>query len=253
MNKLLSRFQYYKRYPSNVIIGGSEGRKLKNFRVFQFSLLVFFLFIQPLFLYGEEFSYSGDKMSSYYSQGRERALLTGNAKLKTSSLDIKADRIELYGKDYQFAWCSGNIDLTDNKRGIIIKGDTLYYDRDQELSRIQGNVYLEDKDNEVIIKGRFLENREKQNVLIVQLGVRIIKDDMICRSEMAIYRRSEDILELMGLPLVYKGRDWFEATRIIINLETDEMTLEGGVQGVIKQDDKSEPEAESITDSEETP
>ena len=90
------------------------------------------------------------------------------------------------------------------------------------------------------VKGGFIENHDKDEITIIQIGVRLLKEDMICRSEFARYFRKDDILELSGLPVVFWKGDEYKATKITINLDTEEISLEGEVRGSITSEDEEE-------------
>jgi lipopolysaccharide export system protein LptA len=68
---------------------------------------------------------------------------------------------------------------------------------------------------------------------ILQISVRLFKDDMVCRSEYAVYDRKEKLLDLTGFPIVYKKDDEFNADRIRVDLDTDDVMMEGSVSGTI--------------------
>ena len=69
---------------------------------------------------------------------------------------------------------------------------------------------------------------------VFQISVRLFKDDMVCRSEFAVYRRNEKLLELSGFPVVFKKDDEYRADRIQVDLDTDHVSMEGSVSGTIK-------------------
>ena len=78
------------------------------------------------------------------------------------------------------------------KRGIEITSDELLYDRQARTTRVQGNAVMVDRKNEVVIKGGVIEDWEAEGETLIQIGVRILKNDLVCRSEFARYRRDED-------------------------------------------------------------
>ncbi len=224
-----------------------------NPRSISLSILGLCLFLQ-LPLRADTISFEADSVSSEMAKGKEKTTLVGNAKLKMDNADIKADRIEILGKDNQYAFCSGNVTLLDTKKGLLISTESLKYDRKKELSRMEGPTILEDKQNKVVIKGSFVESDGKSEITVIQIGVRILKDDMVCRSEYALYRRKEKTLELTGLPIVVKGGDEYRASRIDINIDNNEIKLDGSVKGSIKQaaaspSPSSSPTASPSTDS----
>jgi lipopolysaccharide export system protein LptA len=75
-------------------------------------------------------------------------------------------------------------------------------------------------------------------------------EDFTARSEFARYRRDDNVVELSGLPIVYWEDDTYEATRIVVNLDTDEITLEGQVQGsIVTEEEEDESSAEGGAES----
>jgi len=68
------------------------------------------------------------------------------------------------------------------------------------------------------------------------VGVRIFKDELVCRSQYALYRRTEKTLDLTGLPVVFKDGNEFRADRMRVDLETDDVVMEGSVSGSIQQE-----------------
>ena len=200
-------------------------------------LVLLLLGMTPL-LFGDTFSYAGDSATTVLAEGSQHALLTGHAQVKTQDLRITADNIELFGKDFIYAQCKGNVRVVDTKRGLDLTSQELFYDRDRKVARIRGNAVMSDLKNEMVVKGGFIEDRDTEQITIVQIGVRIFKKDIVCRAEFAKYWREKKILELSGMPWVSKASDIYQAARITINLDTEDISLEGDVQGTIQTPDK---------------
>ncbi len=204
-------------------------------------------------LAADTFTYSGDAMSTSLAEGSERALLKGNARIDTENLRITADEIELFGKDYIYAQCRGSVRVVDAKRGIELASRELFYNRKEKIARIKGNAVMTDLKNEMVVKGGFIEDRDTEQLTIVQIGVRILKKDLVCRSEFAKYWREKEILELSGMPFVTRKGDEYQAARIVVDLDTEQMTFEGDVKGTLRSgdqvaDQKPASEQEPATD-----
>ena len=197
------------------------------------------LALAPAGLSAETFSFSGDSTTMSLAEGGQRALLTGHGRVESRDLRITADSIELFGKDFIYAQAHGNVRVVDARRGLDLTSQELFYDRDRKIARVRGNATLADLKNEMVVKGGFIEDRDTEQITIVQIGVRIFRKDIVCRSEFALYQRDKKILELSGMPWVSKGGDVYQAARITINLDTEEITLEGSVQGTLE--DKGKP------------
>lgn len=227
------------------LIPEERGKKMnKRFLIFPF--LSFFIFVSLLNLLvcakvsADTFEFSGDRFSTVMSKGREYTVLSGNAKIISESTVITAARIELYGDDYRFAECSGMIRVEDSEKGFFIEAEKMVFDRKDDISRIEGAVVMEDFRNEVVVKGNYLEYAGETETATVQIGVRILKEDMACRSEFARYTRKNKVLELSGLPVAHWKGDVYRALKITVNLDTDEIFLEGKVSGIIYTEQEEE-------------
>lgn len=212
-------------------------------------LLLLFFIVSPVI--AEDIHFQGDSMSTILARGKKRTVLTGHAFLETEDNLIKADRIELYGEDFEYVECDGNINVQNNKEGIHITANRLYYDRAEKRIIFYDNAVLEDLENELIVKGDYIESWEEEEITIIQIGVRIIREDMICRSEMARYIRKEDRLELSGIPRVFWKGDEYNALKINIDLKNDEILLEGDVQGEVfwESEEAEKPEELKAADT----
>lgn len=221
-------------------------------------LLALLLLCSTLYA-ADDFSFFGDSLSSSRGKGKEHTSLKGNAGIISNSTRIKADNIEIYGSDNDFAECTGTVEVIDNEKGISLKAERLFFNRRDDIIRVEGAAVMEDMKNEVIVKGNFLEYMGSDETCLIQIGVRILKDDMVCRSEFARYNRNDEILELTGMPVVFWKNDEYRALRIIVNLDKDEITLEGKVTGSIftekedKDEETEQPEEEGEKPEEETP
>ncbi|HUX52228.1 MAG TPA: LptA/OstA family protein [Spirochaetia bacterium] len=189
-----------------------------------------------------DIQFSADQLDSTLAKGNEHTTLVGNARVHTKNTEIHADRIELYGTDFRYAICTGHVDVVDSERNIHLTGDTFFYDRQTEIARMEGNAVMEDMKNEVVVKAGFIESRGQENVVLIQIGVRIFKKNVVARSEFAIYHRDTDKLELSGMPVAYYKGDEYRAGRISIDLKTDDISLEGQVSGqIVTTGNKSTP------------
>jgi len=191
-------------------------------------------------------------MSTSLARGRERTILRGEARIKSDQTEISADEIEIFGKDFQFAECRGNVAARDIEKQLFITSDMLRFDRVSKNLLAVGNAYMEDEINEIIIRGHRLENRDEEDMVIIQIGARIIKKDLAARAEFAIYRRETNTLELSGMPVLFWKRDEYRATRIVMNLDTEEITLLGAVTGMIVSENETEktPETDTVAGAE---
>ena len=184
--------------------------------------------------WGETFTFRADRMSGGRATGREVIVLTGNAEVRSDKLLLRAERIEIHGDNNRFVDCSGNVLGHEEEKDIFFRTDRLRYDRTLKIARLEGNSTLEDRKNELVARARFIEYDDENEVAIMQISVRLFKNDLVCRSEYSVYRRIEKMLWLSGFPVVYKKDDEYRAERIRVDLETDDVIMEGDVQGSIR-------------------
>jgi lipopolysaccharide export system protein LptA len=191
----------------------------------------------------EPISFSAGSVKSSLAKGKERTILSGKASVKTGSISIVADRIELFGTDFVYLDCTGSVIVVDTERQIRLESPSLYYDRTKKLARAQGPSVLQDDKNKLVLKAEWIENDGENEITLAQVAVRIIKDKLACRAEYALYRRKENMLELSGSPSAYKDGDKYEASRITVNTETEDIRLEGAVKGSVSDKTAADPAA----------
>lgn len=189
----------------------------------------------------ETIEFSAQKMSGSMKQGQDYTKLSGGAKIKTASMEIQADTIELYGKDFRFIKAEGSVRGVQEEDGLEFSCETMEYDREEKLALFTGAVVLEDKENHVVAKAQRIEYREKDAIAIMQIEVELTKDESISTCAFALYRKEEKLLEMTGNPQVVQGNDTFRAQEIVFNLDTEEITLDGRVKGTVTEEgeDKS--------------
>ena len=195
--------------------------------------IILILLISIRTISAETFTFKADRMSGSRALGRESTILIGNAEVRSNNLLLRAERIELHGDDNRFIECFGNVWGHEEDKDILFITDRLRYDRTLKIARLEGNSTLEDRQNEIVARGRFIEYDEENEIAVMQISVRLFKDDMVCRAEYAVYRRIDELLDLAGFPVVYKGEDEFRADRIRVDLDTDDVMMEGSVEGTI--------------------
>ena len=183
----------------------------------------------------EIIEFSAKKMSGSMKQNQDYTTLSGGATIKTASMEIQADTIELYGTDFRFIKAEGSVRGVQQEEGLEFSCTTMQYDREEKIALFSGNVVLQDKENEVVAKAQRIEYRELSAIAIMQVAVELTKDESLCTCAFALYRKDEKLLEMTGNPQVVQGNDSFRAQEIVFNLDTEEITLEGGVKGKVTE------------------
>jgi len=196
--------------------------------------LLFAAVLFPPAAAADRLTFRADRMSGTRATGTEITILAGNAEVHADNMIIRANRIEISGDNYRFIDAIGNVWGFETERNIVFRADRIRYDRDRRVARLEGNATLEDRDNEVVAKGNFIEFDEETERTVLQISVRLFQDDMVSRAEHAIYHRVEQLLDLTGFPVVFRRDDEFRADRIRVDLETNDVIMEGAVSGTIR-------------------
>jgi lipopolysaccharide export system protein LptA len=203
--------------------------RMRTMRIF--SLL--FLFLAAV-AWGDVFTFRADRASGGRATGREVTVLRGNEEVRSDKRLLHAARIEIHGSDNRFVDCTGNGRGHEEDKNILFITDRLRYDRTLKIARLEGNSTMEDLKNELVARGRFIEYDDENEIAVMQISVRLFKDNLVCRSEYALYNRGEETLVLSGFPVVYKKEDEYRADRIRVDLDTDDVIMEGDVKGSIR-------------------
>lgn len=184
-----------------------------------------------------QISFSGRYTRARMVEGSEEVELSGDAWIETGGTRIEADEIQIYGENFRYARCTGNVIVRDDNQEITLYCTSLSYDRETSTSEVSGWVEMEDRRNELIARGAYMKNNGEEGISVIQIAARIIKDtdkgQMLCRTDTAEYNSKERILVLLGNSSVYWNDDTYKASKITIDLETNDIELEGNVSGTI--------------------
>jgi len=200
-----------------------------------FFLLVFLSFF-PLYAQQRRIQFSADRMHGTGSKQNERTVLEGNARVMVGSLEIVGARIELSGKDFRFVHATGQVTGGDSEKGFSFSANSLRYDRELEVAVFEGNALLKDTRNDVEARAGLIQYNQRSEIAIMQVAVKLVRKNITCTSAFALYRRQSSILELSGAPVVKRANDEFRAVRITVNLETENITLDGAVRGTLQDE-----------------
>jgi len=198
-------------------------------------MLLSILLLLPLF--ADDISFKGGSTRMKMQQGSETILLDNGAEVQVGSLVLHSTTMELYGTDFRFVRCEGDVTLQDEERGISLVTSSLLFDRVEETLLIDSWVELEDTNNQVAASAARMEFFLKNGIVLLQVQARLLKhtDDgpMICRSDFMTFDRDKETLDLKGRASIVWKPDTYEAQSISVNLKTDEIRMEGSIKGTI--------------------
>ena len=178
-------------------------------------------------------TFTARRMESVIAKGKEKTILIGEAVVNTGTMEIKSDRIELSGKDYNDVVCAGVVTVNDESKGFLLNAATLSYARDTEIGIAQTQVVLEDSKNSVLLKAEWVRFDQKQSLVDARLAVHILKEDFAVRAEFARYNRDDESLDLSGIPVVVSADGRIAADTMTGKTDMQSLEFGGKVSGTI--------------------
>lgn len=203
----------------------------------------------------EKIRFSADSMSGQAGNSNTTTSMTGNATVSTSSIEIKADGLELSGEDYRNINANGNVSGKNLETNMEFNCDELTYDRITKKIILKGNVKLVDTENDVTCGAQIIEYDQDKDIAIMQIQINLTQKDNVCSGAYAIYYKEQQLLEISGNAQVKQKDDTFRAQFITLDLDTQDITLGGNVKGTVTdtKETKEEPaEGEGTDSAEET-
>ena len=229
----------------------------KNNQLNKKSFISLLLIIFTMTIHAENIIFSANSMNGKSNDKNSTTELKGNAYILTSSMEIKADSIVLFGEDYRFIKATGNISGKNLETKMEFKSDFLDFDRTTKIAVLSGNVSLIDTENSVTAKAQRIEYDQNKEIAILQIEINLTQKENECTGAYAIYYKKDQILEISGNAQVKQKKDTFRAQNIHFDMETEEITLGGNVKGSVtdtketttKESLESETEENKTTDS----
>lgn len=203
-------------------------------------LSLILLILMPLS--AEKILFSANRMTGQAGNTNTTTTLSGNAYIKTESMEIQADNVELSGDNYRYIKSTGNISGNNTEAHIEFTCDSLEYDRTTKIALLKGNVKLLDKDNDVTANAQIIEYNQDTEIAILQIQINLIQKDNVCSGSYAVYYKDSQLLEISGNAQVMQKEDLFRAQYITLDMNTQDITLGGNVKGKVTDTKESEPE-----------
>lgn len=217
------------------------------------SLITFYLIIFCIFpFFCEKIIFSADSMSGIIGDKSDTTTLSGEAYVLTESMEISADKIILSGKDFRYIEAEGTINGKNVEAELEFSCVKLKYDRETKKADLINNVSLTDTKNNVTAKAQIIEYDQNTDIAIMQIDIELKQKDNTCTGIYAVYRKNDQILELSGNAQIKQGEDTFRAQEITLNLNSQEIILDGRVKGSIIDERKTTSETKDDTEIEKT-
>lgn len=214
---------------------------MNNNKSFTKKILILFAisFIQ-INLFSENISFSANSMKGTVGNNSDTTELIGDAFVLTETMEISANSIKMSGKDFRYIEAQGSVKGKNLQSKMEFSCDKLKYDRETKIAELKDNVSLTDTQNDVSAKAQMIEYNQDSEIAIMQIDVELKQKDNTCTGAYAIYRKTDKMLELSGNAQIKQKSDTFRAQEISLNMDTQEISLDGRVKGSITDERKSE-------------
>ncbi len=195
------------------------------------NFILFFLIFINSTIFCEKISFYADYMHGKTGTDTDKTILERNAGITTDSFQINASLIELEGDDYRYVTATGNVSGNSKSSGFDFWCDKLFYDRETKLIYFEGNVTLKDPSNDIETHSQMMEYDLNTEIALLEVNVVLTQKQSRGTSALAVYKKNEKTVDLTGNPKLVRGEDTFVAQKISLNIETEEITLDGKVNG----------------------
>lgn len=211
-------------------------------------LIIVMIFLTDSLLFAEKILFSADNMSGQTGDSSSTSL-NGHAYIKTDSMEISADKIELSGKEYRNIIAEGNVSGKNLESQLEFQCETMEYDRETKIATLKGSVNLVDTEKDVKATAQIIEYNQETNIAILQIQVNLIQKKNICQGAYAVYQKNQQMLEISGNAEVKQDKDTFRAQQISLNLDTQDIVLAGNVKGTVTAENSKKDDAAKHTDN----
>lgn len=185
----------------------------------------------------ESITFKGGFTRAVMREGRETIMLTQGAVVETGTIRFEAQSIELVGPDSRYLVGTGSVRITDSQNNITITCNSISFDRQSEQLLVDGWVEIQDLANEVIATGAYLSYKRDEGIMTLQISAKLLRHTesgaMVCRADSIEYDRTRMKLSLIGNASVQWKGDSYQASVTTVDLETDEIVMEGSIKGTV--------------------
>lgn len=217
-----------------------------------FAMAAFIFLLALTYAMAEKIVFSADSMTGTVGDKSDSTTLEGEAYVLTESMEISADKITMYGDDFRYIEATGAVDGKNMESELEFTCGKIKYDRETKIALLSENVNLKDIKNDVTVKGHLIEYNQNTDIAVMQIDIELLQKDNVCTGVYAVYRKNEQMLELSGNAQIKQGSDTFRAQHITMNLDSQEIILDGRVKGSVVDERKSENTDAETTENEES-
>lgn len=203
-------------------------------------------------IFAEKITFSANSMTGTIGDKSDSTSLIGEAYVLTESMEISAGKITMSGKDFRYIEAEGSIKGKNMESELEFTCEKMHYDRETKIARLSENVNLIDEKNDVNAKAQRIEYNQNTDIAMIQIDIELKQKDNVCKGAYAIYRKKEKKLELSGNAQIKQGEDTFRAQEITLDMDSQEITLDGRVKGSVIDERKTSKKSKETEESENT-
>lgn len=182
-------------------------------------------------------TFSGGSTSIEKTGGELAVSLSGGAKVEADDFMITADEIRIWGKDSQYVQCKGTASAVKVSEGITLMAPSLLLDRSSNSLRADSWVEIQDRSRQAALSCARLEYNAETGIMKLQIKARIVKQTsqglLSCSADSITYDSKSQTLRLDGRASANWGESSYNASSISIDLETNEIKMEGKITGTV--------------------
>lgn len=203
-------------------------------------------------LCAEKITFTADSLTGTAGSKTDTTRLQGNAFVKTETMEITADSIELSGENFRYIIAEGMVTGKNTESQMDFTCGKMHYDRQTKIANLEDSVHLVDIQNNVTADAQIIEYNQSTEIAVMQINITLKQKDNTCTSAYAVYRKNDKMLEMSGNPKIVQGEDTFRAQEITLDLDTQEITLDGRVSGTVTDTKKEKSEGTAAPPAEPT-
>ena len=207
-------------------------------------LLLQILLVLNFLTFGEIITFSAGNMKGTIGSSSDTTELSENAYILTESMEISADSIKMSGENFRYIEATGSIKGKNIESKMEFTCESLKYDRETKIAELKNNVTLTDTENDVQAKAQVIEYNQETETAVMQINIELKQKENICSGAYAVYRKNEQLLDLSGNAQIKQKSDTFRAQQITLNMDSQEIILDGKVKGSVTDNKTSENQEE---------
>ena len=189
-------------------------------------------------LCAEKITFTADSLTGTAGSKTDTTRLQGNAFVKTETMEITADSIELSGENFRYIIAEGMVTGKNTESQMDFTCGKMHYDRQTKIANLEDSVHLVDIQNNVTADAQIIEYNQSTEIAVMQINITL--------------KQKDKMLDMSGNPKIVQGEDTFRAQEITLDLDTQEITLDGRVSGTVTDTKKEKSEGTAAPPAEPT-